>query len=84
MGLRDLFKKAEQGETVPVAKIVSSRAVYQTMDIQRVEMVIDLETGEKIILDMNLDQVAKTIQELTNCYEACRPPLRPRLGGTWT
>lgn len=49
-------------------------------------MEIEVKVGdqtERVLLDMSLDQAAQTIKELSAAYEACRPPLHPRLGGTW-
>lgn len=80
----DLFGKGREGRTIPVKSVRASRARYVTPDIQRCELEIELEGGERIILDMNVEQVAKAVHELINVHDAIHPPLRPRMGGTWS
>lgn len=80
----DLLGPGREGRTVRVQAIKASRARYESQDIQRVELEVQVEGGQKIILDMNVEQVAKAVHELVNAHDAIHPPLRPRSGGTWS
>lgn len=81
-----LFGPGREGRTLKVLKLKASRAVYHNADIQRVEVEVEVESGDgpqKIILDMSTKQAGMLVRDVTNAYDAIHPPLRPRLGGTW-
>lgn len=82
MAFTDLFRRAKEGLTAKVVKIVASRAVYESADIQRCEVKVELEGKHELTMEMSLDQVATLVRQLTAVYEACRPGLRPDLRGT--
>lgn len=63
------------GIALPVKNIVSSRAVYQSEEIQRVELKLTLESGDTLILEMTPLLCRKTIEELKIAYLAINPPL---------
>ena len=72
MGIRNLFNR---GIAIPIRDAVSTRAVYQSEEIQRVELHITTTDGDKLILEMNPAIARKIIVEMRNAYLAINPPL---------
>lgn len=63
-------------DTIRVRKIKASRAVFESEEIQRVDVDIDLDYSEKIRLEMTPQQTYKLITELMSAYHAICPPIR--------
>ena len=66
-------------DSVKVKSIKASRAVYESEEIQRVEMTLVTEFGDKVTFEMTPQQCHRLVTDLTNAYEAIFPPIiRPR------
>lgn len=70
--IRNLFNS---GIAIPIREAVSSRAVYQSEEIQRVELHIQTTDGDKLILEMTPQLARKIIVEMRSAYLAINPPL---------
>lgn len=71
--LTRLFSRAEP---IRVRKIRASRAVFESEEIQRIDIELILDGDIKVRLEMNPQLAHSFIQQLTNAYLACNPPLR--------
>lgn len=80
MSLLDWLRKGRQGEAVRVRRLVASRAVYESEELQRVEVMVEIEgpDRERLTLDMNTQQAAQLIRQLVAVHDAIHPPLRAR------
>jgi len=66
-------------DSLKVKSIRGSRAVYESEEIQRVELKLETELGDKVTLEMTPQQCHRLVTDLTNAYEAIFPPIiRPR------
>lgn len=63
-------------DTAKVTKVVASRAVFESQDIQRVDVRFRNDDGDELTLEFHPDIVPNLILELSTAYEAIRPPLR--------
>lgn len=71
--MRKLFGRSK--EVFPVSRIVATRALYVSDEIQRIEMKIELEIGETILVDMTPKQGHTLIRQLESSYNAIHPPI---------
>ena len=70
---------AKGKDSLKVKSIRGARAVYESEEIQRVELKLETEWGDKVILEMTPAQCHRLVTDLTNAYEAIFPPIiRPR------
>lgn len=66
-------------DSLKVKFIRGARAVYESEEIQRVELKLETELGDKVILEMTPAQCHRLIMDLTNAYESIFSPIiRPR------
>lgn len=66
-------------DSLKVKSLRGSRAVYESEEIQRVELKLETGLGDKVILEMTPAQCHRLIMDLTNAYESIFPPIiRPR------
>ena len=68
-------------EIIDLRSTRATRCVYESEDIQRVEMQLETVAGECITFSMNSRQTAELIEKLTHCYFAINPELRTRRTG---
>ena len=66
---------------IPVKRIRASRAVFLSEEVQRIDITIELDYGDKIRLEMHPQLAHKLIAELTSAYLAINPPIRNYGGG---
>lgn len=76
MALRDLFKNTPIAYRV--REVIASRALYESEEIQRVEVKLELETGDKLTIELLPRQAHKLIVQMTSAYEAIHPQI-PRV-----
>lgn len=71
--MRKLFGKPK--EVFPVKKIRAARMMFLSDEIQRVQITMDLENGERVCVDMPPPMAYKLIVELESAYSTIHPPI---------
>ena len=71
-GIRSLWQK----HSLRISKISGARAIYESEEIQRVELRCETRETDPFTLEMTPQQCAELIVQLTNAYEAIFPPIR--------
>ena len=65
----------DSSAAIRVKKVEASRAVFESEDVQRIDVRVTDEAGNHLTLEMRPDDVRKLIVELTTAYQAIRPAL---------
>lgn len=65
-------------DSVKVKSIKASRAVYESEEIQRVEMTLVTEFGDKVTFEMTPQQCHSLLSNLIVSYESIFPPIPRR------
>jgi len=71
-----LSRLIARAEPVRVRKVHASRAVFESEEIQRVDIELTLDYDIKVRLELNPRLTQQLIVQLTNAYLAINPPLR--------
>jgi hypothetical protein len=71
--MRKLFGKPQ--EVFPVKAIRAVRMMFITDEVQRVQITMDLENGEKVSVDMTPRLAYKLIVELESAYATIHPQI---------
>lgn len=75
MGLLERLKRKEK-IVLAVKETKTSRIVYESEDIQRVEVSLILPTGETIILELTPKQTFKLGMDLAVAYRTINPEFK--------
>lgn len=78
-----LSRIVNRREPIRIRRIRASRAVFESEEIQRIDIDIDLDLDgtTKIRLEMHPQLAHKLITQLTTAYVAINPPIRNYGGG---
>jgi hypothetical protein len=76
-----LSRLLSRAEPVRVRKIRAGRAVFESEEIQRIDIELILDNDIKIRLEMHPQLAHKLISQLTAAYIAINPPIRNYGGG---
>lgn len=60
---------------VPVDRIQACRSVFESADVQRIDINFVTDNAERLTLECKPKQVAELIVQLTIAYNAINPPL---------
>lgn len=60
---------------VRVHKIESSRAIYESQDVQRIDIRLTTDEGDKLTLELTDRHAFDLIRQLTTSYQAIHPSL---------
>ncbi|MCA1806257.1 MAG: hypothetical protein LC687_00030 [Actinobacteria bacterium] len=74
----DIFSRFKKNRIpIRVGKVKASRAVYESADIQRIELTIITAPphGEELILEFTPPLAHKAILEMSLAYNAINPPI---------
>lgn len=68
-------------EVIELSSVRAVRCVYESEDIQRIEMSLTDANGQVITYSMNSRNGASLIEQLTHAYHAINPQLKTRQNG---
>jgi hypothetical protein len=73
---RTLYQRIFDSKTAIIVKNVkAARAVFESQDIQRIDMTVVDEAGNRITFELKLMDAHRLIGELTTAYQSIHPPL---------
>jgi len=73
---RTLYQRLfDSTAAIRVRDIKAARAVYESEDIQRVEVILTDEAGNRLTLELTSKQTRDLITNLSTCYNAIHPSL---------
>lgn len=68
--------KNRQKEVLRVQKAKASRAIFESEEVQRIDVTLLVEGDNLLKLEFTAETARALIQQMSASYEAMRPPLR--------
>jgi hypothetical protein len=78
-----LFKRRPRPYARPTVKAIASRAIFAEAQgyLPKIHMTFELENGEQIAFELEIDEAGKFIEQSISAYRAIVPQLRTGMGG---
>ena len=81
---RTLYQRLfDSHAAIAVKKVEASRAIFESTEVQRVDVRLTDEAGNKLTLELRDRQVYDLIVQLTIAYQAMHPALPTNSAARW-